>query len=116
MMPDPGAAIVAATFNQTLQVWRVTLVDDGAGGQTEQWQQIADMPCRLAQPSDTAREIAEQAGVQLTHRAYADPTTDLRRGDQLRDGTGLVWRVWAVLGPSSPVYLRADLEQIQEGA
>ncbi|MFI6105841.1 phage head closure protein [Streptomyces sp. NPDC051310] len=95
-------------LNARLEVWRVTTVDDGGGGQETTWALQATVPARLSQPSARERQAADQAESRLTHVIYLRADADVRRGDELRrDGT--VYEVLATFEPSQPgTYLRAD--------
>ena len=60
--------------------------------------------------------LAQQAGSEHPHTVYVQPTADVRRGDELRDGDQ-VFRVLSVVEPSSPVYRKAECQLVQkEGA
>lgn len=99
---------VGRLLNTSVEVWRAQFVDDGGGGQSTTWQQIATQRARLSQPSARERQAADQSGAELTHIVYLAPGADVQRRDELRRG-GLVLEVTAVLEPSEPgTYLRAD--------
>lgn len=102
-------------LNRALQVWRPTTQDDGAGGQeTTLVQQPDDVRAKVDQPSASERILAQQANSKHTHSIYLLPTADVRRGDELRDaGTGQVWRVLSVVGPSSTRYRKCEGQLIQ---
>lgn len=104
--------MIGHLLNRSVQVWRRAEVDDGTGGQATTWVQVATQRVRISQPTAQERQVAQQAHGDLTHKVYAQPDTDIRRGDELRD-TDLVLRVMATLGPSKDAYLRADCEQLQ---
>ena len=96
-------------LNTTVAVWRVALVDDGGGGQTETWTEISTQRARLSQPTAAQREAGDQDGARLSHVAYLRPGADVRRGDQLRQPGRPHLEVVAVFEPSvSGTYLRAD--------
>ncbi|MEU5950330.1 hypothetical protein ABZ793_32970 [Micromonospora sp. NPDC047465] len=95
-----------------LDVWRATLVDDGAGGQIETLGKVGQVRVLLAQPTAAERTAADRSGARLDQVAYAGPHDDVRRGDELR-GAGEVYRVTATVRPSEPVYLRVECERAQ---
>lgn len=95
-------------LNSTANIWRFTRTDDGMGGFSEQWAQIATVRARYSQPTATERVAADQSESRLTHVVYLDTAADVRRGDELRM-PGRTFDVLAVFEPSMPgTYLRAD--------
>jgi SPP1 family predicted phage head-tail adaptor len=103
-------------LNRTLEVWRPTTVPDGSGGQVVTLVQVGEVRAKVDQPSAAERLVAAQAGAEQTRPVYLLPATDVRRGDELRDGS-LILRVVATVTPSTPDYLRADCTWTQpEGA
>lgn len=104
---------VARLLNTQVTVWRRTRVDDGMGGGLETWAQVGTLRARLAQPSATERVVADQSQARLTHVVYLPADSDVRRGDELRQGSR-VFDVLATYEPSVPgTYLRADCEARQ---
>ncbi|GGS47754.1 phage head closure protein [Streptomyces violaceus] len=101
---------VGRLLNNRVAVWRSVTADDGGGGQSTSWTFMYDLRARLSQPSARERQAAEQAGAELTHIVYLQPSADVRRGDELRLATGtVVLEVTATFQPSeSGTYLRAD--------
>jgi head-tail adaptor len=103
-------------LNRTLEVWRTGRIPDGLGGWTTTTARQGDVAAKVDQPSASERMLAAQAGSEHSHNVYVQPTADVRRGDELRGGTQ-VFRVLAVVQPSSPVYSKAECQLIQkEGA
>ena len=99
---------LARLLNAQLEHWREGLVPDGMGGQTRTWGPIGSVRCRVSQPGATERVVAEANGADLSHVVFLLPTSDVRRGDQLRD-SGRIFEVKATYEPSVPgTYLRAD--------
>jgi hypothetical protein len=97
--------ISAAETNRTLEVWRPTLVDDGYGGGGKTVtliEQTDPVRAMVSEPTAAERVAAMQAGSALTITVELVAADD---GDRLR--------VKATVIPSTPVYLRADCEQIQ---
>lgn len=105
---------VTHLLNSTLDVYRATDEDDGAGGQTRTFSVLeSDRRVRLVQATAKEQFEAERYGSSLTHKVYQNHDDDIQRGDEYRDGSSR-YRVMNVLGPSTPgVYLRADVEIIQ---
>lgn len=100
-------------LNRRIEVWRPVRVDDGMGGWEETWTQVGTVRTRVSQPSATERVVADQSQARLTHVVYLEAAADVRRGDELRDGTR-VFTVLATFEPSvSGTYLRADCEARQ---
>ncbi|MFP3907998.1 MAG: phage head closure protein [Acidimicrobiales bacterium] len=80
------------------QVWRKETTTDAGGGQTVAWvDQDRTVAVQLVDPSDTEREAAQQAGVELTHTAVMPADADVARGDRL-----------VVAGQDDPVELTSD--------
>jgi len=99
---------VARLLNRQVAVWRVVRVDDGMGGWEETWDQVGTVRARFSQPSATERVLADQSQARLTHIVYLLADADVRRGDEIRDGSR-VFEVLATFEPSEPgTYLRAD--------
>jgi SPP1 family predicted phage head-tail adaptor len=112
---------IGRLLNRQLEVWRTTTVDDGAGGQETTTTKAVTVRAKVDQPSPTERLIAQQSGSKHSHNIYVLPGADVQRGDELRGNDGLgnaqVFRVQAVVQPSTPVYSKALVELIQkEGA
>lgn len=99
-------------LNRSVTVWRRVETPTGSGGVLSSWTQVAEVRCRISQPSAAERVAARQAGAVHTQPVYLLPDTDVRRGDELR-APGETWRVRAVFPPSVEVYLRADCELVQ---
>lgn len=111
------AAIGAHELNETLAVWRPTLVPDGQGGSDEQYVQVsgagATVLAKVSQPAAAEQIEAQQAGSTMTMIVHMLPGVDVRRGDELRRADGDRLRVKYTIKPSQPTYLRADCEQLQ---
>ncbi|MCY0961569.1 head-tail adaptor protein [Streptomyces sp. H27-H5] len=108
-------------LNRRLNVWRPATTGDGAGGQETVLALQGTVRAKVDLPSNADRMLAAQAGSPHDHTVYLDPRADVRRGDELRGtdqlGHDQVFRVLAVVAPSTPVYRRAACELIQrEGA
>lgn len=101
---------IGRLLNRQLEVWRTATVSDGAGGQETTVAKVGTVRAKVDQPSPTH-----------SHNIYVLPGADVQRGDELRGDDGLgnaqVFRVQAVVQPSTPVYSKALVELIQkEGA
>jgi head-tail adaptor len=108
-------------LNRRLSVWRETTVGDGAGGQETTMAEVGTVRAKVDQPSNADRMLAAQAGSTHDHTVFLAPGADVRRGDELRGtdalGNDQVFRVLAVVQPSTPVYSKASCELTQrEGA
>lgn len=104
--------IGAHELNRQLEVWVNERVPDGQGGSTLTYVRNGMVWAKVSQPSAQERLVAAQAGATLTHVVHLLPNADVRRGDQLR-GQGDTFEVHSVIQPSTPVYLRADVERVQ---
>lgn len=104
-------------LNRTLEVWRTTTVNDGAGGEDTTYAQVGTVRAKVDQPSPQERLIAQQTGSRHSHNVYLPPRADVRRGDELRGtdalGTAQKFRVQSVIQPSTPVYSKAEVELTQ---
>jgi SPP1 family predicted phage head-tail adaptor len=101
-------------LNEELTVMRVEVVDDGHGGQTEDYvEQPNRVRAKVSQPAAAEQIEAQQAGSTMTMIVHLRPDVDVRRGDLLARPDGDLLRVKYTIHPSEPVYLRADCEQIQ---
>lgn len=108
--------VIGHMLNRTADVLREVRVPDGAGGWTAEEQPVlSGARCRIPQPTDTERVLAQQAGAEWDTRVYFPARTDVRRGDTLRAyGPDERFRVVAVVSGSSPgVYVRADVKRVQ---
>lgn len=109
-----GDRIDPYDLNRSLEVWRVTLVDDGQGGQSDTWAQLSGsagtVRAKVNEPSAAERVEAMRSGVDLAYQVHLLPDADVRRGDQLR-AVGEVFRVKSTVRPSTPTYLRAQCER-----
>lgn len=108
-------------LNRQLEVYRPTLVDDGAGGQETTLVLQGTVRAKVDQPSPQERLVAAQAGSEHSHDIWLLPSADVRRGDELRGtdalGTAQVFRVLSVVQPSRPIYSKAFVQLVQrEGA
>lgn len=107
-----GDRIDPYDLNRTLEVWRVTLAEDGQGGASETWAQAGEVRAKVNEPSAAERVEAMRSGVDLQFGIHLLPDADVRRGDELRDG-GEVYRVKWTVQPSTATYLRAQCERDQ---
>ena len=105
--------IGAHELREKLEVWRPTEVDDGQGGSTVQLTRVGRILVKVSQPAAAEQIEAQQAGTTMTMIVHTKPTSDVRRGDELRRTDGDKLRVKYTIHPSEPEYLRADCEQIQ---
>lgn len=113
-----GRAGIGRYLNRQLEVWRPTTVPDGAGGKrTTLVKQAQPVRAKVDQPSPTERMVAAQTSSRHSHDVFLLPRADVRRGDELRGpddlGNDQVFRVQAVVQPSTPVYSKALAELIQ---
>lgn len=101
-------------LNVSLRHRRPSTTRDGGGGQSTSWQELDSVRGRVSQATAaTEREAADQHGADLTYPVYLAPEADVRRGDELADGSGRVFVVLAAYPPSRPIYLRADCRSRQ---
>ncbi|MGW3674634.1 head-tail adaptor protein [Streptomyces sp. NPDC005166] len=106
---------IARLLNTSADVWRDQRVSDGMGGWVSGWAKVGTVRARVSQPSATERVQGAQNGSELSHVVYLLPTADVRRDDQLRQGSR-VFEVLATFEPSEPgTYLRADCKLRQPG-
>jgi head-tail adaptor len=106
---------VSRLLNKSVGVWRFTRVSDGMGGWTQALAQVSTVRCRISQPSAVERTTATQSGATLTHAIFLEPSSGVRRDDELHLGAR-VFQVLAVFEPSEPgTYLRANCEERQPG-
>lgn len=100
---------VAHLLNSRREVWRKERVSDGGGGWITEYVQVGSVRTRVCQPSARERQSADQSFAELTHIAYVNPGTDIRREDQLRATGAHPLEVLSTFEPSEPgTYLRAD--------
>lgn len=107
--------MIAHLLNRTVQVWRPATAADGQGGRTTTFTMVATVAARLPQPSPREVEIAQRHGARQSQPVYVVAGTDIRRGDQLRDGP-LVLEVLSTVTPSIPAYLKCECEYQQDGS
>lgn len=108
-------------LNRTLTVWRPTTVADGSGGQTVTLQEQGNVSAKVDQASPAERQVAAQAGADLTHNIYLEPDADVKRNDELRGahpvtGETEVFEVTGYTFPSTPIYRKLAATQTQAGA
>lgn len=112
-----GRPSIGRYLNRQLSVYRPQTVDDGHGGKVEQLVEQGAVRAKVDQPSPTERMVAASTSSRHSHDIYLLPRADVRRGDELRGtdalGTDQVFRVQAVVQPSTPVYSKALVELIQ---
>jgi SPP1 family predicted phage head-tail adaptor len=104
-------------LNRRLDVYRPTTVADGAGGQMTTLVLQGTVRAKVDQPSNQDRLLAQQAQSKHDHTVFLLPAADVRRNDELHGtdglGTAQVFRVLAVVQPSTPIYSKAPCELIQ---
>jgi len=103
-------------LNRRCHVWRNVTAQDSVGGTTTALTKVSTrpVPVKVSQPASVEQLEAQRAGASFSVIVHAKPRADIRRGDELRfldDGDDL--RVKSTIVPSTPVYLRADCEQVQ---
>ena len=108
--------IFSSDFNRSARWQRVTLADDGQGGQRETFVEVAaKIKYRCGQPTAAEREVGAQSGSDIDASLYFEPGTAVRRGDLFDDlDTDEVWEVESVLRPSEDVYVKA-LASLRQG-
>jgi len=87
-------------------------VSDGMGGTIRTEVSRGEYAAKVDLPTADEQVIAAQAGSKHTHNVFFEPSTDVRRGDFLTRGSQK-FRVISVIGPSHPVYKKAECELIQ---
>lgn len=104
-------------LNRQLEVYRPETTDDGHGGQTTALVLKGTVRAKVDQPSATERMVAAQTLSRHSHDIFLLPRADVRRGDELRGtdalGNAQVFRVQSVVQPSTPVYSKALVEELQ---
>jgi SPP1 family predicted phage head-tail adaptor len=106
---------ISRLLNASAEVWRDTRTSDGMGGWVSGWAKVGTVRARFSQPSAAERVQAAQNGADRSHVVYLPPASDVRRDDQLRQGSR-VFEVLATFEPSEPgTYLRADCNLRQPG-
>lgn len=109
-----GGQISARELNRRFAVWRTVTGTDDVGGTTTSSQQVGVVRAKVSQPAAVEQLEAQKAGATFSVIVHLKPRADVRRGDILRaldDGDDL--RVKSTIMPSTPIYLRADCEQLQ---
>mgnify|MGYP001165763027 CR=1 FL=1 len=96
-------------LNRRLEVWRPVVDEDGSGGFTTARVQVGEVAAKVDQPAAREREESDRWGGDHTHDVYVLPEADVARGDELR-GDGQVFRVLAVVEPSTPIYRKCLVE------
>ena len=91
-------ATLNASLPDTCEISRVTLEPDGAGGQTETWETIVTVACRVAPSGRSPQErvIAERLSNESTWTLTLPAETDVQAGDRIVVGTR-TFRVAGVL-------------------
>ncbi|WP_060880162.1 phage head completion protein [Streptomyces scabiei] len=107
--------MIAHWLNRTLQLWRPESTPDGYGGEDVTYvRQPDDVRAKVDQPSTGDQLLAAQTRSKHSHDVFLLPDADVRRLDELRDeATGESFKVLAVIGPSSPIYRKAQAQLIQ---
>jgi SPP1 family predicted phage head-tail adaptor len=100
---------VSTLLNRTLTVTRRILVDDGAGGSTQEWVEVGTVRAQVNQPTDLDQIRGAIAGNTNTYDVHMLPDSDVRPGDRLTGG-GQLFEVIATKSPSRRVYLKAICE------
>lgn len=112
-----GRGSIGRYLNRQLEVWRPQTAEDGSGGQDVTLVEVGSVRAKVDQPSPTERMVAAQTTSRHSHDIFLLPRADVRRGDELRGtdalGTAQVFRVQAIVQPSTPVYSKALVELIQ---
>jgi len=105
----------------TVDVQRTTRTNQGHG----RWLDVptplhTDMAFRISSLSAAEREVAEQLKTYATHAGYAEPDSNIARGDLILPSSfpweGRTFRVVARIDPSKPHHVKVLLELIQQGA
>lgn len=95
-------------MNQTFQVFRLTKMPDGAGGNKKEWVYSHDVEGRLRPTIRVAEQLrADQNGASISHIFYCLPDTDIKRNDKLTDGVR-EFQIIAVRIPSKPTHYECD--------
>ncbi len=112
-----GRSSIGRYLNRQLEVYRLETADDGHGGQTSALVLKGTVRAKVDQPSPTERMVAAQTLSRHSHDIFLLPSADVRRGDELRGtdrlGNAQVFRVQSVVQPSTPVYSKALVEELQ---
>jgi len=112
-----GRGSIGRYLNRRLDVYRPQSVPDGHGGQETALVAVGTVRAKVDQPSATERMVAAQTLSRHSHDIFLLPRADVRRGDELRGtdtlGNAQAFRVQSVVQPSTPVYSKALVEELQ---
>ena len=102
-------------LNKTVTHQRASKTSDGQGGWVEGYANLNPSTIRVRFNNMNAKDI-EQAGLEIGrayHRAYTDPSADIRLNDKLIDGSRIFLVVIPVHKPSIEIYNRIIVEEWQ---
>lgn len=117
MLTETDLAILRAAqeaaMPDTCTVQRLTLEDDGYGGQTEEWDDVASYACRLAPVADPKELLLAGQTVQVADWMATLPhNADVRAADRITIGTRVLEVVGVVQGSSWQTALRVTAKEI----
>lgn len=124
-LPVPPAQFIYHFFNHSCDIQRRPSVDDEQGGAMcgDYAALYEGIPCRCSTPKTIAREviIAEEYAGRVIYNVYFDPSVDVQRFDQLVITRGaelptITGIAQAVTRPSTDIYTRAEVLEMQRGA
>lgn len=101
-------------LRRRLEVWRRPApTRDSVGGRAEAVREnIGAVWAKVSQSTAEEQTVAAQTGANHTHTVHLRPDADVQRGDELV-GDGDNYDVIATVKPSTPIYLRANVERRQ---
>jgi head-tail adaptor len=104
--------VIGHLLRRQMDIYRRDETADGQGGTTTEWLLVGPANFKVDQPTAEELQVAEQSQSRHSHNIYAQPGTDIQRGDELRSG-GQTFRLIAVVEPSQAIYRKALAELIQ---
>jgi len=117
MIDANDLAMMRATAEDALPdactVKRVTLKDDGYGGQTEKWDDVASYACRLAPVANPKELLLAGQTAQVTDWMVTLPhNADCKAADRIGVGARVLEVTGVVLGSSWQTALRVTAKEI----
>jgi hypothetical protein len=101
-------------LNASVDVYRPTFTSDGRGGLTRETSKVGTIRARVMHlPRQREEYTGGRMGDVLTDIVHALPDADVRRGDELDDGSARRLRVVSVVLDSGRTYKRIDCQELQ---